>query len=217
MGPRRHRLHCTKRHFWILNVARGGKKQQGRRMQKRAVVTKVTPSVCRQVPMPPRRNHRTSVLLTPQKAKAIHTQSAFFLDIRSSNVCYILEYEILCCQFTHTCLWTVPVSFVFRKEKCVCVCVINVWVTDLRSSPSLFKLNVNKGAATYFIDLDGEMLPDQEGRYWCWWGYSILTLTRSVCQRLTLLMDNKSFRHACVRVCVCVRLFENKMTILFSL
>lgn len=39
---------------------------------------------------------------------------------------------------------------------------------DLRSSPSLFKLNVNKGAATDLIDLDGEMLPDQKGSSDSW-------------------------------------------------
>lgn len=50
---------------------------------------------------------------------------------------------------------------------CVCVFVINACARDLKTSPSLFKLNVNKGAATRLIDLDGGMLPEQKGTLLC--------------------------------------------------
>lgn len=96
----------------------GGKEK----MQKRPVVTKVTPSCLlpSPVPMPQRRNRRTSVLLTPQKGQSNTHPFSAFLDMQSFNVCYSRSMTS-CVVCWYTRVYGLPVSFVFRKES-VCVC-----------------------------------------------------------------------------------------------
>lgn len=97
--------------------------------------------------------------LLAEKAKAIETRSSLFYKTCSRSMFVtVWVWNPVLSGDPHVYVVCSCVCCV-QERTCVCVCVVNVW--DLTS---LLKLNVKKGAATSFIDLDGEMLPDQRGK-----------------------------------------------------
>lgn len=205
MGPRRHGLHRTKRHFWILNVdvCQEGRNRQKRKETRCGESYTLCPVLAESLGVDASGGR-------PGRAARGKGQSNTHFSTRHAVVSRLLqsECETPCCRLTHTCWWCILVYFVFRKESvCMCLCVLLTCVWDW----SLLKLNVNKGAATCLIDMDGEMLPDQKGR----------ALVRLQLFLFCFFLNSLVFWWTkALDLCVCLcgsDCMRTKMTILFSL
>lgn len=152
MGPRGDRLHCTKRHFWVLmrSLCQDGKTRErwGEMVVKHGWKLKwqdrhgwhqwgFPPSPCCQVLIllqssgsdasasarPEKDN--MSRLLTDQ-AKAIQTSlSLFYENMQSLNVCYSQCVTSFLCLFTHSLLVMClwyVLVYIALQKVCVCGC-----------------------------------------------------------------------------------------------
>lgn len=139
MGPRGHRLHCTKRHFGVLTMACRKKEKTGKEILTRGLesgeVAKETfPHFLSAAkfsqwssPVAQQETDNVSRLLTKQ-AKAIKTLLSLFYNMQSLTVCYSLCISpwLVSVYPLIVCLVFVVCSCAHSVLECVFVCK-NEW------------------------------------------------------------------------------------------